>query len=63
MKLGDLHEWRNGWFKHILKQQEQDHGIHVRNKFQMLGILESERDGDNDVEAPTYGFDDNEHGR
>ena len=35
----------------------------MRNMFQMLGILESKRDDDDDVEAPIHVFDDNENGR
>ena len=63
VKLGDQHEWRNGRFRNFLKKQEQDHCIPLRNMFQMLGISESERSDDDDMEAPTYVFDDNENGR
>ena len=63
VKLGDEHEWRNGHFKNYLKKQRQDHCIPLRNKFQMLGILESERSDDDEMEAPIYVFDDNENGR
>ena len=60
VKLGDEHEWRNDRFKNFLKKQRQDHSILLRNKFQMIGILESERSDDDDMEAPLYVFDDNE---
>ena len=63
VKLGDEHEWRNGHFKNYLKKQIQDHCILLRNKFQMLGFLESERSDDDEMEAPIYVFDDNENGR
>ena len=63
VKLGDEHEWRNGHFKNYLEKQRQDHCIPLRNKFQMLGILESERSDDDEMEAPIYVFDDNENGR
>ena len=63
VKLGDQHEWRNGRFKNFLKKQRQDHCIPPCNKFQMLGILESDRSDDDDMEAPKKVFDDNEIGR
>ena len=50
-------------FKNYLKKHRQDHCISLRNKFQMLGILESERSDDDEMEAPIYVFDDNENGR
>ena len=49
--------------KKKLKKQEQYHCLLLRNKFQILGTLESERDDDDDVAAPIYAFDDNENGR
>ena len=61
VKLGDQREWRNGHF--IFNKQRQYHCIPLRNRFQMLGILESERSDDDDLEAPIYVFDDNENGR
>ena len=63
MKLGDEHEWRTGQFKNFFKKQREDICILLRNKFQMLGILESERSDDDEMEAPIYVFDDKENGR
>ena len=63
VKLEDEHEWRNGHFKNYLQKQRQDHCILLRNKFQMLGILASERSDDDEMEAPIYVFDDDENGR
>ena len=63
VELGDEHEWIDGHFKNDLKKQRQDHCILLRNKFQMLGILESERSDDDEMEAPIYVFDDDENGR
>ena len=63
VELGDQHEWRNVRSKNFLKKQRQDYCIPLRNKFQMLGFLESERSDDDDMEAPKNVFDDNENGR
>ena len=63
VKLGDQHEWRNGRFKKFVNKQAQDHCIPLRNKFLMLGTLESERSDDDDMEGPTYVFDENEKGQ
>ena len=63
VKLGDQNEWRNGRFKNFLKKQRQDHCIPLRNKFQMLGTLESVRSDDDGMEAPKYVSDDDEDGR
>ena len=62
MKLGDQPEWRNGRFKILFEGGTRS--VHlVRNKFRMLGILESERDDDDDVQAPIYLFHDGDNGR
>ena len=52
VNMEDQHEWRNGQFKNYVKKWEQEHCILVHDMFRVLGVLDSERDDDDDMEAP-----------